>query len=50
VGGVSISRDARVLAGEVDLLVATPGRLQDHLTNTPGFKARLGRIGTLILV
>lgn len=34
---------------QLDILVATPGRLQDHLTNTPGFAARLLSVQTLIL-
>jgi len=31
VGGTNISKDNRALAGRVDFLVATPGRLLDHL-------------------
>jgi ATP-dependent RNA helicase MSS116 len=48
VGGNKPSSDAARLAGEVDILVATPGRLKDHCDNTPGFSARLK--GTRILI
>lgn len=30
-------------------LIATPGRLLDHLQNTPGFRAQLSRMSTLVL-
>lgn len=33
----------------LDLLVGTPGRLVDHIENTPGFKESLGSIGVLVL-
>ena len=32
-GGTSMGRDRKQLSGEVDLLVATPGRLTDHMDN-----------------
>ena len=48
VGGNKPSSDVARLAGEVDILVATPGRLKDHCDNTPGFSARLK--GTRILI
>ena len=35
--------------GRVDVLVATPGRLIDHLENSPGIVAQLGHIRTLVL-
>ena len=31
------------------LLVATPGRLEDHLYNTPGFRARFDDLRTFVL-
>lgn len=40
----------RIHVPQVDILVCTPGRLQDHLTNTPGFAQRLSAVQTLILV
>ena len=30
-GGTNIKKDERALEGKVDILVATPGRLLDHL-------------------
>jgi superfamily II DNA/RNA helicase len=36
VGGVNISKDNKHLNGDIDILVVTPGRMQDHLSNTPG--------------
>lgn len=36
-GGANRSAEAEKLAKGVTILVATPGRLLDHLTNTPGF-------------
>lgn len=50
VGGVNMTKDMTRLRSKIDILVATPGRLQDHLTNTPGFVGRLGSVQTLILV
>jgi len=40
VGGVK-GRDATALRPRLDVLVATPGRLVDHIENTPGFRNRL---------
>lgn len=40
VGGVK-GRDATALRPKLDVLVATPGRLVDHIENTPGFRNRL---------
>jgi len=50
-GGVNISKDMRSLNSgpPVDVLVATPGRLEDHLANTPGFRERLKGIQFLIM-
>ena len=37
VGGTNMKKDVRMLnEGSVDILVATPGRLLDHLDNTHG--------------
>lgn len=49
VGGNKPSSDNARLSGEVDILVATPGRLKDHCENTPGFAQRLGGCKVLIL-
>lgn len=49
-GGTNIKADHRHLASEAcDLLVATPGRLQDHLNNTPGFSKRIDGLSFLAL-
>ena len=49
-GGRKIGAETRRMrANPPALLVATPGRLVDHLENTPGFAARLGCIDTLVL-
>ena len=51
-GGVPIARDVRKLAAcpeKTVILVATPGRLIDHLQNTPGFSATLGSCPSLVL-
>jgi ATP-dependent RNA helicase DDX27 len=37
VGGLSLSAQAHTLRTLPDILIATPGRLIDHLTNTPSF-------------
>lgn len=47
-GGTSMNRDKRALAGEVDVLVATPGRLWDHIQNER-LAERFQRLQTLIL-
>ena len=50
VGGTKVSKDIRMFSqGHLDLLVATPGRLEDHLNNTAGFAERLGGVQTLVL-
>jgi len=36
-------------SGTVDLMIATPGRLIEHIENTHGFKSRLRGLQTLIL-
>lgn len=47
-GGTPMKRDLNRLGGEVDLLVATPGRLKDHMENE-GLATRLRGLQTLIL-
>eukprot|EP00854_Cymbomonas_tetramitiformis_P016119 gene16119-19118_t len=51
VGGIDMKKDVAKLnrREELDILVATPGRLNDHLQNTPGFVARLAGVKFLIL-
>jgi ATP-dependent RNA helicase RhlE len=46
VGGASMERQERMLRHGVDILVATPGRLIDHLGHQP---AALQRMGVLVL-
>jgi ATP-dependent RNA helicase MSS116 len=40
IGGTNVNTDIRRLSKRVDILIATPGRLVDHLENTPGFADR----------
>ena len=50
VGGTNINTDKKRLSPGVDILVATPGRMIDHLENTPGFAQKLrGSLKTLIM-
>lgn len=52
VGGSSISKDTKTLTSSVplDILIATPGRLQDHLgQDTGGIQSKLGKARVLIL-
>lgn len=50
VGGTNMKKDVRLLnEGPVAILVASPGRLLDHLENTPGISERLGQTQTVIL-
>ena len=37
IGGANRSAEAEKLAKGLNLIIATPGRLLDHLQNTPGF-------------
>jgi ATP-dependent RNA helicase MSS116 len=51
-GGTKIAKDQRMFADpavRVDILVATPGRLVDHLQNTPGFAARCAHLRVLVM-
>jgi ATP-dependent RNA helicase MSS116 len=49
-GGTSVNRDREVFSqSNVDILVATPGRLLDHLENTPAFKGRCRSLEFLVL-
>jgi ATP-dependent RNA helicase MSS116 len=49
-GGTKIKGDHRQLShNPVDVLVATPGRMQDHLDHTPGFQHRLSQLKFLTL-
>lgn len=47
--GTKQSAEQKRLKAGCELLVATPGRLQDHLDNSSGFKASLGQLAVLIL-
>eukprot|EP00698_Gefionella_okellyi_P007048 TRINITY_DN1717_c0_g1_i2.p2 TRINITY_DN1717_c0_g1~~TRINITY_DN1717_c0_g1_i2.p2 ORF type:complete len:554 (-),score=127.43 TRINITY_DN1717_c0_g1_i2:2896-4557(-) len=50
VGGTNMKTEQKLLANApCDFLVATPGRLIDHLENTTGLAARIGRVRVLIL-
>ena len=49
VGGRGIGADLSALASGADLLVATPGRLGEHVEKTDGFVARLGGVETVVL-
>ena len=50
IGGVSVEGERRRLAeAPCDVLVATPGRLLDHIETTPGFAARLAGVRVLVL-
>jgi ATP-dependent RNA helicase MSS116 len=48
-GGTNQKQEQRRLAGGCDVLVATPGRLQDHLDNSAGFKPSCQKLKILIL-
>jgi ATP-dependent RNA helicase MSS116 len=49
VGGTSMGKDQKALSARVDILIATPGRLLDHLANTKGAATLVGGIDTLAL-
>ena len=40
VGGLDLKVQEKVLRGSPDIVIATPGRLIDHLKNTPSFRYR----------
>jgi len=52
-GGTNADKERRQMGsggpGPQLLLVATPGRLEDHLYNTPGFRARFDDLRTFVL-
>lgn len=49
VGGTNVNADKRAISGAVTVLVATPGRLIDHLQSTPGFANSLANIKVLVM-
>lgn len=50
VGGTNMGTEQKSLARDrCDILVATPGRLLDHLNNTPGTAQRFNRLSTYVL-
>ena len=49
VGGTNIATDVKRMHSQVDILVATPGRLVDHLKTTPDFARRLEHTRVLVL-
>ncbi len=49
-GGTNIKAErSRINGGRCDVLVATPGRLQDHIENSPGLLQKLQGVRALIL-
>lgn len=48
-GGTNMKAEAKKLQNGAGILVATPGRLIDHIDNTPGFAGKLKRCHTVIL-
>lgn len=46
IGGENRKKEAEILAKGVNLLVATPGRLLDHLENTNGFVFKNLKVNT----
>ncbi|KAH7106610.1 DEAD-domain-containing protein [Auriculariales sp. MPI-PUGE-AT-0066] len=48
VGGVNVNKDLKLLSAGCDIIVATPGRLKDHLENL-GMRPRVAALKTLIL-
>lgn len=49
-GGTRLALEQkRMQANPCQILVATPGRLRDHMENTPGFTSRLSGVKVLVL-
>lgn len=49
-GGISIKKDQnKLMSQRIDILVATPGRIKDHIDNSPGFAKRLQGVKALVL-
>ncbi|KAA0158821.1 hypothetical protein FNF28_06066 [Cafeteria roenbergensis] len=48
-GGTNMKAEARRLAGGCGILVATPGRLLDHIENTRGFQESLRHMHSFVL-
>ena len=48
VGGTNKNKDVRALKGKVSIVVATPGRLLDHLQTTPGLADRMANLTALV--
>ncbi|OEL23175.1 DEAD-box ATP-dependent RNA helicase 25 [Dichanthelium oligosanthes] len=50
IGGTRLPQEQRSMqANPCQILVATPGRLKDHLENTPGFSTRIKGVKVLVL-
>lgn len=50
VGGTNITKDVTQLnEGSIAVLVTTPGRYMDHLTNTPEFKKMISGVRALVI-
>ena len=49
VGGTKKGTEEKRLMEGTDILVATPGRLQDHIENLAGFPAVLAGLRVLVL-
>ena len=49
VGGTNEKKDVTQMNKGIDILVATPGRLEDHLKNTSGFRERCKKVKVLVL-
>jgi len=50
IGGTSIKNDMKKLRSGIDILVATPGRLQDHLSNdNHGIQGMVSNLCTLVM-
>lgn len=47
--GTNVESDKKAIAKGMDIVVASPGRLLQHLKDTPGFANRLARTSVLVL-